>query len=429
MMFKVFNCAGFDAELTAMAEETVVAIFGSYAGWHFLDREKGNQAYVIESSRAKAMSAIRETACAESGFPVLKWKGCNVSVPMFHQETAGRRWVRNSMPATPYQPAMESYTTGGVFPTIRTDVGHKSAQVWLDPHLDFKINEKAIDASGLQTGQIYSLRFEVVADKSRHPDPYIVVPDVGLYEKFHEASSMAIYIETVNPDTGKWTRTRLYHLKPINRLEINPGDAEHHCVPEGFIQVTRILQLLEGTQWESTSSDFPRQAYSVASMQHVRYDHLRQTIEMVDIAHPRTRKPLPHRMTYQENANLMFKLYGPYNLIIGPSERPDISVLLPNTPMTNKQANAEKCDFCLVLNLHKTKIAQCDEGSRQCRACRLYLNRPCIWTDRATVKWWEETGDPLHLFYGRAKTPTCEDIAEPFGARLLIEALVDDETS
>ncbi|KAI4604144.1 hypothetical protein KJ359_000272 [Pestalotiopsis sp. 9143b] len=231
-----------------MAEETVVAIFGSYAGFHFLDLEKRNQANVIESSRAKAMAKIREVACAESGFPVLKWKGCNVSAPIFHQEGAGRRWVRTSTRATPYQPAMEVYTTGGVFPTIRTDVGHLSAQVWLDPNIDFKINEKAIAVSGLQTGQLYSLRFEVVADKSRHPDPYIVVPDVGLYEKFHEASSLALCIDTADPDTGKWTRTRLHHLKPLNRLEKDPGDTEYHYVPEAFLQVTRILQLLEGTQ-------------------------------------------------------------------------------------------------------------------------------------------------------------------------------------
>ncbi|KAK6209266.1 hypothetical protein LQW54_006478 [Pestalotiopsis sp. IQ-011] len=410
-----------------MAEETVVAIFGSYAGFHFLDLEKRNQANVIESSRAKAMAKIREVACAESGFPVLKWKGCNVSAPIFHQEGAGRRWVRTSTRTNPYQPAMEVYTTGGVFPTIRTDVGHLSAQVWLDPNLDFKINEKAIAVGDLQTGQLYSLKFEVVADKSRHPDPYIVVPDVGLYESFHEASSLAICIDTADPDTGKWTRTRLHHLKPLNRLETDPGDTEYHCVPEAFIQVTKILQLLEGTQWESTSLDFPKEAYSVASMQHIHYDHLRQTIEMVNIAHPRTKKPLPKRMSFQENADLMFKLHP--ELIIGPSERPDRSVLLPNTPMTNKQANAVRCDFCLVVGSRKDAIAQCREGSRQCQVCRLYLNRPCTWHDRATVKWWLANGDPLHLFYGPAKLPTCEDIAEPFGAGLLIEALVNKETS
>ncbi|KAF7517579.1 hypothetical protein G7054_g13764 [Neopestalotiopsis clavispora] len=53
-------------------------------------------------------------------------------------------------------------------------------------------NEKTIATGDLHPGQVCSLVFEVADDKSRHPDPYFVVPDVGMYEHYDEASCMAV---------------------------------------------------------------------------------------------------------------------------------------------------------------------------------------------------------------------------------------------
>jgi hypothetical protein len=144
MMFEMFRIDGFDATLTAMTEETVTAIFSTYVGWHFAERDDdADQAWVLESSRAKAMFEIRKVAALQSGFLHLKWEGCNVSVPLFHQETAGCTWARQTIPATPYQPKMHRYTTGFTFKTIYTDAGNRhqarSAQLWIAPHIDWKL--------------------------------------------------------------------------------------------------------------------------------------------------------------------------------------------------------------------------------------------------------------------------------------------------
>jgi hypothetical protein len=265
--------------------------------------------------------------------------------------------------------------------------------------------------------------FEVTDDKSRHPDPYLVVPDVGLYEHYDEVSSMAVFIIAYYQGSNTWKKTRIYHQRPLNRMEgIGPNSqGEPHRVPEGYIQVKRILQMLEGIQWESTNQDFPFNAYSVAAMNYAVYNHLQQTVKMVEIAHPQVTRPLPKLMSFEENSDLMFQKYP--HLIVGPSERPGLDVLLPDTPMTNRRANTEKCDFCFVATMRSNSFAQCRESTIQCQVCRLYLNRPCTWSDRPRVKQWQETGDPLHLFYGPVKEPICEDVLAPSGANLLIESL------
>ncbi|KAF2997240.1 hypothetical protein E8E14_005335 [Neopestalotiopsis sp. 37M] len=78
----------------------------------------------------------------------------------------------------------------------------RSARLWIAPHIDWKFNEKTIATGDLHPGQVCSLVFEVADDKSRHPDPYFVVPNVGVYEHYDEASCMAVYLVAYYQDRG-----------------------------------------------------------------------------------------------------------------------------------------------------------------------------------------------------------------------------------
>ncbi|KAI4603647.1 hypothetical protein KJ359_003464 [Pestalotiopsis sp. 9143b] len=201
---------------------------------------------------------------------------------------ASRPWLRRSLPATPYQPRMHRYTTAFVLPSIQQTEGQSfgTAKFWLAPNLDIEINKHTISGGNLRPDMLCNMVIEVTADKKPHPKPFVKLPSIGLYENFGEASSMATYIESHDHSTGKWYRTQIFHQQPLDHVSTS-----NVYTPRPYIQVKKILQLLERTQWATTNEHFTDQQFSVESMKHVVYDHLGQTFQFLDV--PSVTIPLP----------------------------------------------------------------------------------------------------------------------------------------
>ncbi|KAF7538672.1 hypothetical protein G7054_g2737 [Neopestalotiopsis clavispora] len=430
-MFVLMDLGGFDADLTAMAEETCIAIFCSYVGWHFEEREDSNSSWTRESQRVNTMAQLAQAACNSSGFPQIgrsiRAKGCNVMSPLFHGQDGGRQWLRRTIPATPYQPRIHRYSTAFQFPVItqhKTEATRRTAQFWLAPKLPFKLSRQIVEGGQFKTGMLCNLVIEVTADRSPHPKPFVRLPEVGIYENFGEGNCMAMYIISYNAKTKIWYSTQIFNQRSTN--SIRKGVYK----PEPYIQVKNILQLLEGTRYSETNDHFKERSFTVGSMEYLIYDHLNQTIEYLDVPRPQALpSPLPRLMSYNDNAAIMMQKYP--QLSIGPSQRPSMEDR--NTRRPGEPANAgwtisflQRCDFCGWLSAFRSSMSNpCVGGRRQCEPCRLYLQRPCTFTDRATVLTWWDEGDPLYLFFGKDKKTSCDhrEIIEPFGGRVMIEEL------
>ncbi|KAK6198225.1 hypothetical protein LQW54_010503 [Pestalotiopsis sp. IQ-011] len=433
-MFVLMNLDGFDEDLTAMAEETFLAVFGTYASWHFLESDGHDQKWLRESQRAKTMAAIAQNARLSSGFALIgaetRAQGCNVQSPLFHTVSAGRAWLRQSLPPTPYQPAMERYSSPFVFPSHWTNEkgDRKTAQLWFSTKLNFKFNKDCIEGGNLQPGMICNLVIEITRDKVPHPKPYVKLPEIGLYENNGMVLSVAIFVESfqhVNssqPESGQWFRTQIFHQRPLNAIK------KKVYVPEPYFQVMRIIQLLEGIVWEQTDEYFKDRGLSVRSMEHLKMDHLNQTLEFVNIPFPQKQtRPLPKRMSLDDNAALFFEKHP--NLAIGPSQRPtqqERNVAgFAGQATIRKNVPEKTCDG-LWWNNHfqpKSKMQTCTGSNpRACNNCIMYFNRPCTFSPRELLVEMQAQGDPLHLFITKPEAPFIHQrIIEPVGGKRLIE--------
>ncbi|ETS77925.1 hypothetical protein PFICI_09987 [Pestalotiopsis fici W106-1] len=337
---------------------------------------------------------------------------------VIHGDTAGRSCFRQIIPETPHQPEMYRYSSEFLFPTIWEDKNHRFAQLALAPNFNFTINQQTIDGGNIQAGKLCNLVIEVTVDKVRHPRPYIIVPDIGVYEDFGQGSCMSISIESYDEDTKKWYCTRIFHRHPLSAVEAG------NYTPLPWLQVKRILQLLEGTRYATTTPHFKDQSFSVESMQHLNYNQLAQTVGFTTIPHPEFHyTPLPRLMTMEDNAALMAQKY-PF-LAIGSGAAPsfkDQSIKCPDN--SDQSKNLTMCDFCWWLTQISASKLECVGDSGECESCTQLLRRPCTWTDRPMLLKWQDLDDPHHLWFGQMEGHvTREEIFQPLGTLAMIKSL------
>ncbi|CAJ2504736.1 Uu.00g121300.m01.CDS01 [Anthostomella pinea] len=333
--------------------------------------------------------------------------------PHFRTNTGARTWIRRTIPATPFMPELHRFTTGCAMGSIcknKNKSANQDAEIRLAPDLKYTISDAVIEQTEFKLQQSLQLWFDITADLSRYPRPWVRVPDVGLYDNFATASSLAMYIDSHDEEADVWTETQIFSmdvLGPVNKDGIN--------TPQAWLKSMKMIMLLEGIQLDSTSEHFPQRAYSVASMQYAEYDHLQQTLSWTDVTHPRKTIPIPKLMSFERNADLLISKFP--DLPIGMSQRPDRIYL----------GSARKaCDFC-VWNAKQMWQSKCEGDTRACDPCKTYLNRPCTWTfDMRALP--ESTLDRLlyrrgHVVDGKSMALAQRTIPKPSGGERLMEIL------
>lgn len=424
-----------DVSLSPMAEQTLVSVFGSYSPSvaHFDDAPSTKDIWVAAAKQSKFLTEARNDAMDATGWPDFDWIGCNVASPLFmgtHQ--SGRGWIRRSVPATPFTPRLHRYSTGLALPDLTKNP--KGYMLITVAHgLNLTVPKVAVETCPLRPGQLTNLVFDVTADRSRHPQPWIGVPDVGLYEHFNMASTFAVYLEVYDDGKKEWTKCQIF------RRNFGATVGEKHY-PWGYMKAMAYLQHLEGVQYNTTNEHFPRSAYFVRSMEYMQYNHLRQTIGWVQMNYPLTRRDLPHRMTYAENRDVMFDKY-PWT-IIDPQEKPNHKWFHPPAQDSRKfhsHGRRLKCDLCVwTSSVTRTNDLKCEGGPGGCVSCREQFNRPCTYTNLDVLKGLIGDGDSPRLFYNmvaKVNVGTPENkkwrfldartklIGEPMGGQALLQWL------
>ncbi|KAI1084559.1 hypothetical protein F5B20DRAFT_591567 [Whalleya microplaca] len=420
IMVKMMKLDGFDNHLTAMAEQTLVHVMNSCAGWHSLDRREEDN-WTIETSRAQILDEFRESSCKASEFTEFCVTGANVLCPLFQNSSSGKAWTSMTIPPTLHCPQLERYTTACRLPRVENG----KMTLSLAPGLRFVIEGSVGKKANLRPGQLVRLRFDLTFP-NRHPKPWINVPDIGVYEEFGMASGMAAYLELPGAGTNskQWTEVQLFCEQPIGKVI----DGIWH--PVGWLKAMHIIQLLEGIEIESVSDHFPRAAYTVASMERLEYDHLAQELTGQEVSYPRTKTPKPRIMKYEDNLRIMDDKYP--GLVVPPYLRTDQNFL----SVFRKVPGA--CDFCQWITSHTVLLngvqgivkGSCSEPGEKCDACSMFLRRPCTWTHPDL---WPP---PPSLFYhvghqegGRAVSCTQRTIPPPFGGEKMAQILAARERS
>lgn len=394
-MIPIMNLSDFSNDLLAMAEESITAIFGSYAGWHFVPREEKDN-WTIESTRVRLMNEIRDNAIHLTGWPLLASIGCNVISPLFHHDGGGKDWILRDIPQSAFSPAMYRYSTGTTFPTITTSITKRGetsvyAKFTFSYGLVLVIPAATVKNAGLREGQLTNLVVEITQDGSRHPKPWVNLPDIGPYENYSEASSMAIFVEVLDPDSQKRDSIQLFCLKVL------PIKRKKDCIiHEAFIKAMRIIQMLQGIKYTMLDeTHFVREAYPVASMTVFDYDPLKGTADLRDLQYPLTERPAPRVLTYAENADRMFAGFPEFS--IGLDKQPPWDFWREpedNLPRGKKM----RCDLCRHLMDFGFRVRQkCevvegeDHDAHTCQNTLELFNRPLTFTNHwESDKLWKE---------------------------------------
>lgn len=214
-------------DLMAMAEQTVISLIGCYGPQQHAEAGTDNDGlpWYRSAQQATLLTKLARRDFELSGFPRLAWAGCNVQSPLFTGGTAGRVFVRRSIPATPFAPAMHRYSTA-VVPIV---LGGGHMKIWLARSVDIYLYHKTIGEAKLRKGQTVNVIIDITKDGSRHPKRWIKVPEVGIYADFDWASCMAIYLEVYDASTQGWTRVKFFeptYGAPTTMAYISPTDTQ-----------------------------------------------------------------------------------------------------------------------------------------------------------------------------------------------------------
>ncbi|KAK6080036.1 hypothetical protein SCUP234_05392 [Seiridium cupressi] len=421
IMLPIMDLSGFDEHRKAMAEETIVAMFGTIASWHMTSDPSMN--WEGESGRARYVGDLRKQVIARTGFSNLYLKGCNVLAPLFHESLGGKVYTKFNIPPAPGRPRMLVFKTACTFPKIvvAKDGRPAKASIYLARHLAVTMAPETLEQLQYKRGHMMYLVVEITADGSRHPDPWVSLPTIGLYENFADASSVAIRLEVCQPETNKWESASLYCIRSTGK----PTNGIHQARP--FIKAMKIIQLLKQIQWSTTNDGFPVRGYSFRSMFEANYSHLDQKLTWNKVATQIVYKEPPARASWLTNGVYLQNVYP--DLLLGPKERPSCEDFL-----TWSGALRSCCDACMVLAIQRMGGSgkKCEAtGEGRCNLCDKIYNRPCTWTPTNEIKGWTDE-KKRDLFY--IKTHDVKvikaSIPEPFGGWALLQTLhAGDEVS
>jgi hypothetical protein len=248
------------------------------------------------------------------------------------------------------------------------------------PHIAYP--ESVFDGTKCpREGAQYYVVFEVRTDGFAHPHHWSRLPDIGGFQNWEQARSLAIRIEWEHPpNSGKW-RYRYIQSGSVYLFHSVDEPGSHYA----YRTAIGLLQWLFDAKIDDSAPDWMPRIGRTAYVLQTSYDYFKQSIEITqqkaypikDLMKDCRRRPLAAIIAdYQQRGFLnVNREFGKF----------------PNSPDRDSAKNRRFCDLCVLLGpLIKNAGLSCDQVSvqRYCRPCLLYGRPVCSWFATPSLVAW-----------------------------------------
>ena len=379
-------------EVVDMAEQTLMALFDSYAPWtqsnNYRDEDPVGYSQV---SFIKEVSASTRSTCH---LPPYNITGTNTQSPIFAKtRLMPFDCYRSSAKATGKR-GMTTFRQARHVPPPRAD--NRQAQLrtkWTTPDGMLKETTLTIPPEVSRVNTSLYLVFEIMHDGLPHEVPYLGCPTVGPFENFSVASSLGIALEWYDESANGWKRS--YLNSKAYRREFQGGlrtsDTMKSIAP--WRRCMDIIQLLEGINYTGPLNGFYQSVHFLsADVKELVVDHLNQKVSWRP--RPRQNRPAPKLALFENNAYLLKSLLHNTKTLTNLTNPPTADFWSPSADDARANSNPSPyngCDFCRYMQTHSRFPCERDPRFTDrwvCKCCAV-MHRPCTWTARShALEYW-----------------------------------------
>ncbi|KAF5988635.1 hypothetical protein FBULB1_1368 [Fusarium bulbicola] len=369
------------SSLLAMAEQTMISLFGCYHSWIASSNTTFTTEFLKTHNQYVYMQSVANEARNKVGWQRqldVDTRGCNVTSPIF----------ATAMTAIP----IEVITMPTLDPKIRTFTTYRKEAPFRELNsrlLTFLIGARP---DGREVATRFSfpksscrnfipkrgyLVFEIMNDHGPHPKPWFGCPSVGPYENFDLVSCLGVRVEWLDEPSGQWFTVPLMAFgKTVATVE---------GLIKGWKQVVSIIQILEGITWTEPLHGFETISLGQREVRELCVNHLQQTCRWVPRQGQHMSPPTP--ASWGLNCQLMAKQFGHGFTVMGCDKPPHTDRYWATSTKDATWAGLNKinCDFCKYSKSYYPIPCERDPARTDiwvCKRCSS-MNRPCTFTPRS----------------------------------------------
>jgi hypothetical protein len=232
------------------------------------------------------------------------------------------------------------------------------------------------------------LVFEIMDDKKSHPRAWIGVPSVGPFKNLDRASSLATHFEWFDQGRRTWYTVPLQRVSLLRKPMVKYiRERAIDKILSGWRLAMTLIQALEGIVYQEPFDGFAKE-FVIRQVDILQTDHLNQRYRWV--SRPNKAFPAPVLATWEDNYNLMHRLFDTPLTHVGPPEPLKLSSHVVNRAMGDLRG--EKMGFKYDTYNYIAAFITCtrDESRTDCWVCKCcsLLNRLCsftAWNEAAVV--------------------------------------------
>ncbi|KAK2696969.1 hypothetical protein QWA68_005116 [Fusarium oxysporum] len=384
---------GTPRHIIKMVEQTMIIVLRTYHNACFQPVDMNSEgSWVQMQCKAQLLHSISRFAVSATGWPKIKPRGCNMSSPMFENDTAGRNYF-DCFPMVPGKASAPGDVSARTFTTYRVRKTLHTLNV-IPLRL---VNEQGTGhsvvfrfhraVSQLPGPKPYDARygylvFEVMDDHKPHDHAWLGVPSVGQYVNFDEASCFSVTYEWFDEGQQTWLSMPMYRSKKsINMMAAYVDNLNIEGVLTPWRVAMDILQAIEGRVYTEPLEGFPEK-WSIAHARKLETNHLAQKYRWVSRESSAPR-PVPAYATWDDNFRLVRRLFGTDRTHIATTGPYEFTSDVMNREASDTRQNtvvAHKCDTCIYIGAGIKCVR--DESRTDvwvCTCCSLF-HRPCTFT-------------------------------------------------